>query len=265
MTLATKPDQVNQRGINKSICKVNNWITRRGKCVSTATWMIAASTALVRSILGSESGPTESQGSHVGRRGHAGSGCIGTALLPCLRFLPALIWSGLTGSASAVSTCPHDQKSGIFQLERRALRDPVRIDRLLLMVAIAVLISHLQGYAVSLAGERRRGDPHWKRRLEHCAHRSALAAAERDDRRACPFSLDPDPTAGDPWFRSKADHQPPARRPPSVVMVLSRLPESVGDLAATGTVDAHRLPRGRERQPGLNSSGQPTGGPIATG
>ena len=33
------------------------------------------------------------------------------------------------------------------------------------MVAIAVLISHLQRYAVSLAGERRRGDPHWKRRL----------------------------------------------------------------------------------------------------
>lgn len=58
-----------------------------------------------------------------------------------------------------------DQKSGIFQLERSGLRDPARIDRLLLVVAIAVLISALQGYAVSLAGERRRVDPHWKRGL----------------------------------------------------------------------------------------------------
>jgi hypothetical protein len=58
-----------------------------------------------------------------------------------------------------------DQKSGFFQLERSGLRDPARIDRLLLVVAIAVLISALQGYAVSLAGERRRVDPHWKRGL----------------------------------------------------------------------------------------------------
>ncbi len=58
-----------------------------------------------------------------------------------------------------------DQKSGIFQLERSRLRDPARIDRLLLVVAIAVLVSSLQGYAVSLAGQRRRVDPHWKRGL----------------------------------------------------------------------------------------------------
>jgi hypothetical protein len=58
-----------------------------------------------------------------------------------------------------------DQKSGIFQLESSGLRDPQRIDRLLLVVAIAVLVSSLQGYAVSLAGERRRVDPHWQRGL----------------------------------------------------------------------------------------------------
>jgi len=40
------------------------------------------------------------------------------------------------------------------------LRDPQRIDRLLLVVAIAVLLGSLQGCAVSLAGERRRIDPH---------------------------------------------------------------------------------------------------------
>ena len=75
-----------------------------------------------------------------------------------------------------------DQKSGIFQLERSGLRDPARIDRLLLVVAIAVLISALQGYAVSLAGERRRVDPHWKRGLSfariglHWIQQSVIAA-----------------------------------------------------------------------------------------
>ncbi|MDM7936458.1 MAG: hypothetical protein QUV06_03255 [Cyanobium sp. CZS 48M] len=44
------------------------------------------------------------------------------------------------------------------------LRGP-RIDRLLLLVAIAVLVSSLQGFAVSLSGQRRRVDPHWQRGL----------------------------------------------------------------------------------------------------
>ncbi len=47
----------------------------------------------------------------------------------------------------------------------QGLRCPERIDRLLLVVAIDVLLSSLQGYAVSLAGERRRVDPSWKRGL----------------------------------------------------------------------------------------------------
>ena len=58
-----------------------------------------------------------------------------------------------------------DQKSGIFQLQNSRLRDPSRIDRLLLVVSIAALISSLQGYAVSLSGQRHRVDPHWKRGL----------------------------------------------------------------------------------------------------
>ena len=56
-----------------------------------------------------------------------------------------------------------DQKSGLFQLESSGLRDPGRIDRLLLVVAIAVLVSSLQGYAVSLDGLRHQVDPHWQR------------------------------------------------------------------------------------------------------
>jgi hypothetical protein len=56
-----------------------------------------------------------------------------------------------------------DQKSGVFQLEDSGLRDPERINRLLLVVAIAVLAGSLQGYGLSLAGLRRQVDPHWKR------------------------------------------------------------------------------------------------------
>ena len=56
-----------------------------------------------------------------------------------------------------------DQKSGLFQLACSGLRDPERIDRLLLVVAIAVLASSLQCYALSLDGLRRQVDPHWRR------------------------------------------------------------------------------------------------------
>jgi hypothetical protein len=56
-----------------------------------------------------------------------------------------------------------DRKSGLFQLESSGLRDPERIDRLLLLVATAVLLSSLQGYAVSLKGLRHQMDPHWRR------------------------------------------------------------------------------------------------------
>jgi hypothetical protein len=55
-----------------------------------------------------------------------------------------------------------DQNSGVFQLADSGLREPQRIDRLLLVVAIAVLAGSLQGYALSLAGLRRQVDPHWK-------------------------------------------------------------------------------------------------------
>ena len=51
----------------------------------------------------------------------------------------------------------------MFQLTDSGLREPQRIDRLLLVVAIALLAGSLQGYALSLAGLRRQVDPHWKR------------------------------------------------------------------------------------------------------
>ena len=69
-----------------------------------------------------------------------------------------------------------DQKSGVFQLESSGLRDPQRIDRLLLVVAIAVLAGSLQGYALSLADLRRQVDPHWKRGMSFL--RIGLAALQ---------------------------------------------------------------------------------------
>ena len=69
-----------------------------------------------------------------------------------------------------------DQKSGVFHLVGSGLRDPLRIDRLLLVVAIAVLAGSLQGYALSLAGLRRQVDPHWKRGMSFL--RIGLAALQ---------------------------------------------------------------------------------------
>ena len=72
-----------------------------------------------------------------------------------------LIWS--YGRRFCCEQLFRDQKSGVFQLADSGLQDPQRIDRLLLVVAIAVLTSSLQAYALSLAGLRRQVDPHWKR------------------------------------------------------------------------------------------------------
>jgi hypothetical protein len=72
-----------------------------------------------------------------------------------------LVWS--YGRRFCCEQLFRDQKSGVLQLEDSGLRDPQRLDRLLLVLAIAVLAGSLQGYAVSLAGLRRQVDPHWKR------------------------------------------------------------------------------------------------------
>jgi len=64
----------------------------------------------------------------------------------------------------------------MFQLADSGLREPHRIDRLLLVVAIAVLAGSLQGYALSLAGLRRQVDPHWRRGMSFL--RIGLAALQ---------------------------------------------------------------------------------------
>ena len=85
-----------------------------------------------------------------------------------------LVWS--YGRRFCCEQLFRDQKSGVFQLADSGLRDPERIDRLLLVVAIAVLTSSLQGYALSLAGLRRQVDPHWKRGMSFL--RIGLAALQ---------------------------------------------------------------------------------------
>lgn len=74
-----------------------------------------------------------------------------------------LVWS--YGRRFCCEQLFRDQKAGVFQLAGSGLRDPERIDRLLLVVDIAVLTSSLQGNALSLAGLRRQVDPHWRRGL----------------------------------------------------------------------------------------------------
>ncbi|NES93656.1 MAG: hypothetical protein F6K13_33155 [Okeania sp. SIO2B9] len=60
-----------------------------------------------------------------------------------------------------------DSKSGVFDLEGNKIRDPQAIDRLYLVVAVAILYGTLQGMAVQLAGVRRQVDPHWQRGLSY--------------------------------------------------------------------------------------------------
>ena len=64
-----------------------------------------------------------------------------------------LVWS-YAQRCCCVQLLRHET-SGLLQLESGGLREPERIDQLLLVIAIAVLVSSLQGYAVSLAGLRR--------------------------------------------------------------------------------------------------------------
>jgi hypothetical protein len=65
-------------------------------------------------------------------------------------------------SASVVNSCSETKNQGCF-IWSSGLRELERINRLLLVVASAVLASSLQSYALSLEGLRRQVDPHWRR------------------------------------------------------------------------------------------------------
>jgi hypothetical protein len=60
-----------------------------------------------------------------------------------------------------------DSKSGAFQLEDSRLRSVVALERLYLVVAVALLYATTQGMAVQLAGLRTQVDPHWRRGISY--------------------------------------------------------------------------------------------------
>ena len=56
-----------------------------------------------------------------------------------------------------------DSKSGGFQLEESKIRHPQALERLYLVVALALLFATVHGMTVELKGLRTQVDPHWKR------------------------------------------------------------------------------------------------------
>jgi len=60
-----------------------------------------------------------------------------------------------------------DSKSGIFQLEESKIRDRKALERLYLVVALALLFATAHGMAVQLKGLRTQVDPHYRRGLSY--------------------------------------------------------------------------------------------------
>ncbi len=60
-----------------------------------------------------------------------------------------------------------DSKSGAFQLEESKIRDCQALERLYLVVALAVLFATSHGMTVQLKGLRTQVDPHWERGLSY--------------------------------------------------------------------------------------------------
>ncbi len=60
-----------------------------------------------------------------------------------------------------------DSKSGTFQLEESKIRARFALERLYLVVALALLFATSQGMAVQIAGLRKRVDPHYRRGLSY--------------------------------------------------------------------------------------------------
>ena len=60
-----------------------------------------------------------------------------------------------------------DSKSGAFQLEESKIRHPQALERLYLVVALALLFATVHGMTVELKGLRTQVDPHWERGLSY--------------------------------------------------------------------------------------------------
>lgn len=60
-----------------------------------------------------------------------------------------------------------DSKSGVFQLEESKIRHPQALERLYLVVALALLFANVHGMTVELKGLRTQVDLHWERGLSY--------------------------------------------------------------------------------------------------
>ena len=60
-----------------------------------------------------------------------------------------------------------DSKSGVFQLEDSKIRDCKALERLYLIVALALLFATCHGMTLQFKGLRTQVDPHWKRGLSY--------------------------------------------------------------------------------------------------
>ena len=60
-----------------------------------------------------------------------------------------------------------DSKSGVFQLEDSKIRHAKALERLYLIVALALLFATCHGMTLQLKGLRTQVDPHWKRGLSY--------------------------------------------------------------------------------------------------
>jgi Transposase DDE domain len=60
-----------------------------------------------------------------------------------------------------------DSKSGVFELEESKIRQPQALERLYLVVALALLFATAHGMTVQLKGLRQRVDPHYRRGLSY--------------------------------------------------------------------------------------------------
>jgi hypothetical protein len=60
-----------------------------------------------------------------------------------------------------------DEKSGGFDLEESCIRDAQKLERLILVVAVALIVAVSEGVSVVLEARREEVDPHWKQGLSY--------------------------------------------------------------------------------------------------
>lgn len=60
-----------------------------------------------------------------------------------------------------------DSKSGVFQLEESRIRTAKALERLYLVIALALLFATVHGMLIQVQGLRRKVDPHWMRGLSY--------------------------------------------------------------------------------------------------